>query len=106
MNDREGARRPDLLLGHLRTMLGPAAGFRRGQREAVEAALEPGTRVPVVQRTGWGKSLVYWIATRVIRDRGDGPTLIVSPLLSLMRNHRDGEPAWASRRHDQLFEPG
>ena len=40
----------------------------------------------MVQRTGWGKSLVYWIATRVLRDRGDGPTLIISPLLALMRN--------------------
>jgi ATP-dependent DNA helicase RecQ len=67
-------------------MLGPAATFRDGQREAIEAVIDDGARALVVQRTGWGKSLVYWIATRVRRDRGHGPTLIVSPLLSLMRN--------------------
>jgi ATP-dependent DNA helicase RecQ len=77
---------PDVLLGHLRTMLGPREGFRESQRQAIEAILVPGTRALVVQRTGWGKSLVYWISTRVIRDAGGGPTLIVSPLLSLMRN--------------------
>jgi ATP-dependent DNA helicase RecQ len=71
---------------HLRTMLGPDAEFREGQREAIEAVIGDGARALVVQRTGWGKSLVYWIATRVRRDRGHGPTLIVSPLLSLMRN--------------------
>ncbi|MBA2718291.1 MAG: ATP-dependent DNA helicase RecQ [Chloroflexi bacterium] len=71
---------------HLRTMLGPDAGFRDGQREAIEAVVGDGARALVVQRTGWGKSLVYWIATRVRRDEGRGPTLIVSPLLSLMRN--------------------
>jgi ATP-dependent DNA helicase RecQ len=74
------------LVDHLRTMLGPDAEFRQGQREAVEAVVEDGSRALVVQRTGWGKSLVYWIATRVRRDRGHGPALIVSPLLALMRN--------------------
>src|SRR5439155_13294859 len=48
--------------------------------------IDDGDRALVVQRTGWGKSLVYWIATRVRRDRGHGPALIVSPLLALMRN--------------------
>ena len=67
-------------------MLGPDAEFRDGQREAIEAVIGDGARALVVQRTGWGKSLVYWIATRVRRDTGHGPTLIVSPLLSLMRN--------------------
>ena len=67
-------------------MLGPDAAFRDGQREAIEAVIGDGARALVVQRTGWGKSLVYWIATRVRRDTGHGPTLIVSPLLSLMRN--------------------
>ncbi|HEX2756694.1 MAG TPA: RecQ family ATP-dependent DNA helicase [Candidatus Limnocylindrales bacterium] len=71
---------------HLRTMLGPEVTFRDGQREAIEAVSGDGARALVVQRTGWGKSLVYWIATRVRRDTGHGPTLIVSPLLSLMRN--------------------
>jgi ATP-dependent DNA helicase RecQ len=67
-------------------MLGPGAEFRKGQRDAIEAVIGDGARALVVQRTGWGKSLVYWIATRVRRDTGHGPTLIVSPLLSLMRN--------------------
>ncbi len=69
----------------LERMLGPGAAFRDGQREAIEAVLR-GERTLVVQRTGWGKSLVYWLGTRVLRDRGRGPTLVISPLLSLMRN--------------------
>ncbi|MEO7869911.1 MAG: RecQ family ATP-dependent DNA helicase [Candidatus Limnocylindria bacterium] len=77
---------PDPLLQHLVTMLGPEARFRAGQREATEAVLKVGARLLLVQRTGWGKSIVYWIATRARRDEGHGPTLIISPLLSLMRN--------------------
>ena len=50
------------------------------------AAVDERSRVLVVQRTGWGKSLVYFLATRILRDRGSGPTLLVSPLLSLMRD--------------------
>jgi ATP-dependent DNA helicase RecQ len=76
----------DVLQGHLETMLGAGATFHPDQREAIEATLGDGARVLVVQRTGWGKSLVYWIAARVRRDLGAGPTLIVSPLLALMRN--------------------
>ncbi|HEY4266863.1 MAG TPA: RecQ family ATP-dependent DNA helicase [Galbitalea sp.] len=67
-------------------MLGPKASFHDGQLESIIAVRRPDARVLVVQRTGWGKSLVYWIATRLSRDAGAGPTLIVSPLLSLMRN--------------------
>ncbi|HET9345362.1 MAG TPA: RecQ family ATP-dependent DNA helicase [Candidatus Limnocylindrales bacterium] len=67
-------------------MLRPDAQFREGQREAIEAVIGDGSRALVVQRTGWGKSLVYWIATRVRRDQGRGPALIISPLLALMRN--------------------
>jgi ATP-dependent DNA helicase RecQ len=67
-------------------MLGPGAAFRPGQWEAIEAMLGRGERVLVVQRTGWGKSLVYFLATRLLREQGRGPTLLVSPLLSLMRN--------------------
>ncbi len=73
------------LQGLLEQMFGPGATFREGQREAIEAVIR-GERTLVVQRTGWGKSLVYWMATRVLRDRGRGPTLVISPLLSLMRN--------------------
>jgi ATP-dependent DNA helicase RecQ len=61
------------------------AEFRENQLECIEAAVE-GKRLLIVQRTGWGKSIVYFLATRILRDRGAGPTLIVSPLLSLMRN--------------------
>ncbi len=76
----------DAIRRHLETMFGPGATFRDGQREAIDAVVRDGSRTLVVERTGWGKSLVYWIATRVRRDQGHGPTLIVSPLLSLMRN--------------------
>ena len=64
----------------------PAATFRSGQREAIEAVTALGGRALVVQRTGWGKSAVYFIATKILRERGTGPTVIVSPLLALMRN--------------------
>src|SRR5438309_3883932 len=62
------------------------AAFRPGQWEAVERLVERRGRVLVVERTGWGKSAVYFIATRLLRDRGAGPTVLVSPLLALMRN--------------------
>ena len=64
----------------------PAAQFRPGQLDAVLALAGDRGRVLLVQRTGWGKSAVYFIATRLLRDRGLGPTLLVSPLLALMRN--------------------
>ena len=70
----------------LREMVGPAATFRDGQLEAILQTVENRGRTLVVQRTGWGKSLVYFIASRLLRDQGAGPTLLVSPLLSLMRN--------------------
>jgi ATP-dependent DNA helicase RecQ len=60
--------------------------FRPQQLEAVRSLVEDRGRVFLVQRTGWGKSAVYFIATRMLRDRGAGPTLLVSPLLALMRN--------------------
>jgi ATP-dependent DNA helicase RecQ len=63
-----------------------SAGFRDGQWEAIDALVNRKRRLLVVQRTGWGKSSVYFIATRILRERGSGPTLIVSPLLALMRN--------------------
>ena len=62
------------------------AEFRHGQWQAIEALVNRKERLLVVQRTGWGKSSVYFIATRILRDQGRGPTLIVSPLLALMRN--------------------
>jgi len=70
----------------LAEFLGPAAAFRDGQLEAIEALVDGRHRVLVVQRTGWGKSIVYLIATRLRREAGAGPSLVVSPLLALMRN--------------------
>ena len=60
--------------------------FRDGQYEAIEALVEARRRVLVVQRTGWGKSAVYFVATALRRAEGAGPTVIVSPLLALMRD--------------------
>jgi hypothetical protein len=74
----------------LRRALGDAtAEYRIGQWEAIDALVNRRERLLVVQRTGWGKSSVYFISTRILRDRGRGPTLIVSPLLALMRNQID-----------------
>src|SRR5229473_6347802 len=71
----------------LRQALGDAdAEFRDGQFEAISAVVERRARVLVVQRTGWGKSLIYFLATRFLRDQGAGCTILISPLLSLMRN--------------------
>ncbi len=64
----------------------PRAQFRPGQAEAIAALIGPERRLLVVQRTGWGKSAVYFIAARLLRETGSGPTVIVSPLLALMRN--------------------
>ena len=67
-------------------LAGPDAVLRDDQLAAIEALVADRARVLVVQRTGWGKSAVYWIATRLLRDAGAGPTLVVSPLLALMRD--------------------
>lgn len=64
----------------------PEATFHDGQLEAIKALADESARLLVVERTGWGKSMVYFIATSLLRCAGRGPTLIVSPLLSLMRN--------------------
>lgn len=70
----------------LRQMLGPTAMFRDGQWEAIDAVANQRQRLLVVQRTGWGKSIVYFLATKILRSADAGPTLLISPLLSLMRN--------------------
>src|SRR5208283_226375 len=64
----------------------PQANFRSGQLEAIEHLLERRGPLLVVQRTGWGKSNVYFIAAKLLREQRAGPTLIISPLLALMRN--------------------
>ena len=70
----------------LQTLAGPDARFREHQLEAVRDLVDDRARVLCVQRTGWGKSAVYFLATALLRERGAGPALIVSPLLALMRN--------------------
>ena len=67
----------------------PDAVFREGQREAIDVIVNDKARVIVVQRTGWGKSALYFVATQLLRKQGMGPTLIVSPLLALMNNQID-----------------
>jgi ATP-dependent DNA helicase RecQ len=76
----------DDALALLRDGVGTDAEFRPDQWEAIDALVNDRARLLLVQRTGWGKSSVYFIATRLLRTRGAGPTLIVSPLLALMRN--------------------
>jgi ATP-dependent DNA helicase RecQ len=71
----------------LRTLVGSAeASFHDGQFEAINALVNDHRRALVVQRTGWGKSAVYFVATLLLRARGAGPSVIVSPLLALMRD--------------------
>ena len=64
----------------------PDTEFREGQEHAIRHVVEGRGRLLVVQKTGWGKSFVYFIAARLLRESGAGPTLLVSPLLALMRN--------------------
>ncbi|PZS33613.1 MAG: recombinase RecQ [Pseudonocardiales bacterium] len=71
---------------HLRALAGLDAVLRDDQWTAIEALVTDRRRALVVQRTGWGKSAVYFIATALLRALGAGPTVIVSPLLALMRN--------------------
>jgi ATP-dependent DNA helicase RecQ len=78
----------NMLLHALQQVFGPEATFRDGQDIAIERILQK-KRVLVVQKTGWGKSLVYFLATKLLRQRGDGITLIISPLLALTRNQID-----------------
>src|SRR5215470_19981138 len=70
----------------LEQLAGPTATLRDDQWTAIEALVVHRRRALVVQRTGWGKSAVYFVATALLRAAGAGPTVIVSPLLALMRN--------------------
>jgi ATP-dependent DNA helicase RecQ len=74
---------------HLRALAGEHARLRDDQWAAIRALVAEQRRALVVQRTGWGKSAVYFVATALLRARGAGPTVIVSPLLALMRNQVD-----------------
>jgi ATP-dependent DNA helicase RecQ len=73
----------------LRALAGPDASLREDQWTAIRALVADRKRALVVQRTGWGKSAVYFTATALLRARGAGPSVIVSPLLALMRNQID-----------------
>jgi ATP-dependent DNA helicase RecQ len=102
---------PDRTLALLRLGSGvPDATFRDGQEEAIRHVVEGRGRLLVVQKTGWGKSFVYFIATKLLRDAGSGPALLISPLISLMRSqlaaaermgvraatiHSDNQDEWA-----------
>ena len=72
----------------LKSIYGSNASFRNGQYEAIEATMT-NNRTLVVQRTGWGKSLVYFVCTKLMREQKRGVTMIVSPLLTLMENQID-----------------
>src|SRR6266403_1557161 len=62
------------------------AVFRDGQESAIRHVVGGHGRLLVVQKTGWGKSFVYFIATKLLREQGLGPAILISPLLALMRN--------------------
>src|SRR3954467_14083988 len=74
----------------LRALAGEHATLREDQWTAIRALVVDRRRALVVQRTGWGKSAVYFVATALLRARGAGPTVIVSPLLALMRHQVGG----------------
>ena len=87
-------------LDHLRRLTGSDdATFREHQREAIDDLVSSRARVLCVQRTGWGKSAVYFVATALLREQGAGPTLIVSPLLALMRNQLAAAERLGLRAH-------
>ncbi len=71
---------------HLERLAGPEARLRDDQWRAISELVEHRRKVVVVQRTGWGKSAVYWIAAGLRRAAGAGPALVISPLLALMRD--------------------
>ena len=62
------------------------AAFREGQEDAIRHVVDGRGRLLIIQKTGWGKSFVYFIATKLLREAGSGPVLLISPLLALMRN--------------------
>ncbi|MFE4669040.1 DEAD/DEAH box helicase [Streptomyces sp. NPDC056716] len=86
MDDQDLRAEADAILAELVGDPGGSARLREDQWRAVAALVQDRRRALVVQRTGWGKSAVYFVATALLRRRGSGPTVIVSPLLALMRN--------------------
>ncbi|WUH90515.1 RecQ family ATP-dependent DNA helicase [Streptomyces sp. NBC_00433] len=86
MDNLELRAEADTVLAELVRDPSGSARLREDQWQAVAALVEEHRRALVVQRTGWGKSAVYFVATALLRRRGSGPTVIISPLLALMRN--------------------
>ncbi|MBZ4320385.1 RecQ family ATP-dependent DNA helicase [Streptomyces huiliensis] len=86
MDNQQLRAEADAILAELVGAPAGSARLREDQWQAVAALVEERRRALVVQRTGWGKSAVYFVATALLRRRGAGPTVIVSPLLALMRN--------------------
>lgn len=86
MDNLELRAEADAILAELVGAPSGSARLREDQWQAVAALVEERRRALVVQRTGWGKSAVYFVATALLRRRGAGPTVIISPLLALMRN--------------------
>ncbi|MFD4632840.1 RecQ family ATP-dependent DNA helicase [Streptomyces sp. NPDC058284] len=86
MDNLELRTEADAILAELVGDPGGSARLREDQWQAVAALVQERRRALVVQRTGWGKSAVYFVATALLRRRGAGPTVIISPLLALMRN--------------------
>jgi len=89
MTDNDDGKLRDEAESCLRALAGPNAALRDDQWTAIRALVTERRRALVVQRTGWGKSAVYFTATALLRARGFGPSVIVSPLLALMRNQID-----------------
>lgn len=80
----------EMAIKHLRDSLqNPRADFRDGQFEAIDTVVNGRQKLLVVQKTGWGKSSVYFISAKYLRSQGAGLTIIISPLLALMRNQID-----------------
>lgn len=86
---------------YLETMLGPGSYFRDGQWEAIETIAVHRRRALVVQRTGWGKSIVYFLATKLLREQGAGPYIANQPiaLLNAQSDHH-GRADWHPGQHN------
>ena len=98
MSNQELRAEADAILAELVGAPEGSARLREDQWQAVAALVEERRRALVVQRTGWGKSAVYFVATALLRRRGSGPTVIISPLLALMRNQVDSAARGLSER--------
>ncbi|MFI7297687.1 RecQ family ATP-dependent DNA helicase [Streptomyces sp. NPDC050121] len=99
MDDLELRAEADAILAELVGAPGGSARLREDQWHAVAALVRERRRALVVQRTGWGKSAVYFVATALLRRRGSGPTVIISPLLALMRNQVESAARAGIRAH-------